>query len=354
MVADLLHVDGFEDVDPQHPLGGPDGLKDVLCRKDVLRWVAAAYFPPTTPTFTAVSKKFTDDFAGVAVNDADAFAFFTNQPLTVAERKQLSDVASPKRAEIYHLERLRSLLDSPKGCGIRLQYLRIPMTEAEQWAFWSTFNQDLVRKLAAHEARREAQQTSMAEKLDHILRRTEAIEVALRQEPSHRAVRVAIDDIELPTSTLSVSALCWVHRIVTEGSNLPEAVRGRVRSVKVWITSAGGTPQYTPPPPEEIPSLMREFVEWWRQRHRQCRHDGRRAKVIALADLHHRLLRIHPFLDGNGRVARTLVDQAARELLNQSVGPEFIRDTAGYYAALAEADAGRLEPLQNWLDATLQ
>lgn len=53
--------------------------------------------------------------------------------------------------EIYHLERIRSLLDSPKGCGIRLEYLRIPMTEPEQWAFWSAMNYDVVRKLAENE-----------------------------------------------------------------------------------------------------------------------------------------------------------------------------------------------------------
>ena len=47
--------------------------------------------------------------------------------------------------EIYHLQRLRALVDSPKGCGIRLEYLRIPMTEPKQWAFWSAVNYDVVR-----------------------------------------------------------------------------------------------------------------------------------------------------------------------------------------------------------------
>ncbi len=73
LVAALLHLEGFEGVDPQHPLGGPDGLKDVLCRKDGLAWVAAAYFPPTPPTLGAIKSKFTDDFAGVGLNGAQAF-----------------------------------------------------------------------------------------------------------------------------------------------------------------------------------------------------------------------------------------------------------------------------------------
>src|SRR5439155_11408097 len=101
LVAAVLHLEGFEAVDPQHPLGGPDGLKDVLCRKDGLSWVAAAYFPTTPSTLRAIKSKFTDDFAGVASNNAQAFAFFVNQPLTVGERQQLQLLAGQTRSEIY-------------------------------------------------------------------------------------------------------------------------------------------------------------------------------------------------------------------------------------------------------------
>ena len=31
--AAILHLDGFEDIDPQVPLGGPDDRKDILCCK---------------------------------------------------------------------------------------------------------------------------------------------------------------------------------------------------------------------------------------------------------------------------------------------------------------------------------
>ena len=44
-----------------------------------------------------------------------------------------------------------------KGCGIRLEYLRIPMTESEQRAFWNTMNYDVVRKLSENERRHDAQ-----------------------------------------------------------------------------------------------------------------------------------------------------------------------------------------------------
>ena len=143
LCAALLHLESFEDVDPQHPLGGPDGLKDVRCNRNGKVWIAAAYFPPTPATFKDIQTKFEHDFAGVAANSADGFAFFVNQPLTIGEREILQAKAGTAPLEIYHLERMRSLLDSPKGCGIRLEYLRIPMTEAEQWAFWSAMNLSL-------------------------------------------------------------------------------------------------------------------------------------------------------------------------------------------------------------------
>jgi hypothetical protein len=77
-------------------------------------------FPRLIHRFGDIKAKFEHDFAGVARNGAQAFAFFVNQPLTISERQELQDLAGQTRAEIYHLERIRSLLDAPKGCGIRL------------------------------------------------------------------------------------------------------------------------------------------------------------------------------------------------------------------------------------------
>ena len=358
LVAAILHLEGFEAVDPQHPLGGPDGLKDVLCRKDGLSWVAAAYFPTTPSTLRAIKSKFTDDFAGVASNNTQAFAFFVNQPLTVGERQQLQLLAGQTRSEVYHLERIRSLLDAPKGCGIRLEYLRIPMTEAEQWAFWSSMNQDVVRKLVDHEARRDAQMHSLDEKLNLILERTNAIGFALTDGSSHLgSAGHAVESIEMPTASLSLTTLCWLHRVITEEGGLPEAVRGRLRSVNVWIGPAGSsleTATYVPPPPEELVALTNSWIEWWKGQHKGLQSSSKEEVIAALAEFHHRFLRIHPFLDANGRLARALLDQASRELLNQGVASEFTDDVPAYYAALVAADKGDLGSLRSRIAATLK
>ena len=87
LCAALLHLEGYEDIDPQCPLGGGDGKKDVLFRHDGKTWIAAVYFPTTEKTFDETKTKFTGDFKGVAANSAQGFAFITNQLLTLSERR---------------------------------------------------------------------------------------------------------------------------------------------------------------------------------------------------------------------------------------------------------------------------
>lgn len=53
-------------------------------------------------------------------------------------------------------------------------------------------------------------------------------------------------------------------------------------------------------------------------------------------------------------MARAVTDQAARELLNESIRQEFIEDVGSYYSALAAADKGDLKPLQDRIKAALQ
>ncbi len=349
LVAALLHVEGFEAVDPQHPLGGPDGLKDVLCRKNGQTWIAAAYFPPTPCKFSEIKAKFNHDFPGVAANNAEAIAFFVNQPLTVGERQNLMALAVPISTEIYHLERIRSLLDAPKGCGIRLEYLRIPMTEEEQWAFWNSMNQDIVRRLVDHEARRDAQIRSLDEKLDLILERTEAIGFELSAQRSRLLKQPTVsENLEMPTASLTLTTLCWLHRVVTEDTRLPEAVRGRLRSVNVWVGTSGSTPEtasYVPPAPEEVFEATQSLLSWWRAVHPGLVRCPKEEVISRLAEFHHRFLQIHPFLDNNGRLSRIIVDQAARELLNQGLGAELTQDVGAYYAALRDANTGDMTAL---------
>jgi hypothetical protein len=85
--SQILMSEGFVALDPSHPLGGPDGGKDALCRRDGKKWVMAVYFPRGQQSLGAIKKKFLGDVEGVAANLADALAFVTNQELSLGDRK---------------------------------------------------------------------------------------------------------------------------------------------------------------------------------------------------------------------------------------------------------------------------
>jgi hypothetical protein len=124
LAAQVLAYEGFTGIDPSHPLGGKDGGKDAFCRRDGLRWVMAVYFPKGRKRFSTISKKFGSDLEAAKTSGAEAFVFVTNQELRLAERSALSAPRSD-RIEVYHLERLTAILDTPDMAGVRKQFLGI-------------------------------------------------------------------------------------------------------------------------------------------------------------------------------------------------------------------------------------
>ncbi len=98
----------------------------------------------------------------------------------------------------------------------------------------------------------------------------------------------------------------------------------------------GNTHSYCPPEwtKEEMESLIRMYREV----------EENHTPEVKSAWLHHRFTQIHPFQDGNGRVARAL---ASLVFLREGLFPLVIResDRKEYIDALETADAGDLGPL---------
>lgn len=81
---------------------------------------------------------------------------------------------------------------------------------------------------------------------------------------------------------------------------IDQANAGKCRKLPVTIT---GT-DYLPPAPSKVPSLMKKLL---------AKAPGMRKKfhpVVFAAKLHMELVNIHPFVDGNGRTARLLMNLA--------------------------------------------
>ncbi|HEY0051400.1 MAG TPA: Fic family protein [Pyrinomonadaceae bacterium] len=100
--------------------------------------------------------------------------------------------------------------------------------------------------------------------------------------------------------------------------------------------------------PEETPAKMQELVEWFRDEKEKSGVNP----IILSALFHYRFIRIHPFDDGNGRVARILMNFI---LMQFGYPPAIIKteDKENYYSVLRLADADELEPFIEYIAQNL-
>ncbi len=108
-----------------------------------------------------------------------------------------------------------------------------------------------------------------------------------------------------------------------------------------WRTERVDVGQHMPPDPKNLDALMQQFCNVYHPK----RHSGDK-KFIAVMCAHHRFVWIHPFADGNGRVARLFTDEALKSIGLESYGVWCLsrglaRSSDQYKALLARADNSR-------------
>ena len=137
------------------------------------------------------------------------------------------------------------------------------------------------------------------------------------------------------------------HKIITDKIVSSDQI-GEYRSKQVIIrNSSTGEVTFRPPPPLEVSFLMREFVYWLNKDDKDLLHPVLKAGIA-----HHELVRIHPFIDGNGRVARvmaTLILLLGGYDIRRffSLEEYYDKDAVTYYHNLQKASAG---DLTSWLE----
>jgi fido (protein-threonine AMPylation protein) len=370
LCADLLRTDGFDDVDPQHPLGGPDGGKDILCVKDGNAFVAAAYFTRQPVSFAATKKKFKSDLESSLKHDCGGFIFLTNQHLEASERGTLEKLAaaSGKRCLIYHRERLRVMLDTPSGYGVRLTHLAVAMSNEEQAAFFAVSGQSVTEALRAQtRAIDELSQRVLRmarESMGFVAHSAAVVMDAVRDREGHTDVssmlkaaaekgfhRIVEDPTNAISARLTSPLLRYIHRLL-----LPTdpAFAGKFRETQVWLVNAQGHPNLNTECPawDKVPTLVDELLDEWNLNF-SCLIGDSEAVIPAMARFFQRLSWIHPFVDGNGRLAREVMNLQARELLGLKDDPILDRGAA-FYQALVDADAGNFEALELFIGRALE
>jgi Fic family protein len=117
-----------------------------------------------------------------------------------------------------------------------------------------------------------------------------------------------------------------LHATILHG--IDDANAGRYRAIGVRISGS----KVVLPNPAKVPALMADFLE-----EMTARTDWHPVELAAEA--HYRLVTIHPFIDGNGRTARLLMNLI---LLQKGYPPALIRkrDRVPYLNSLEKAQLG--------------
>jgi fido (protein-threonine AMPylation protein) len=136
---------------------------------------------------------------------------------------------------------------------------------------------------------------------------------------------------------MDVRYIHGLHRIAMMGV-IPSNQLGRWRRSMVHV----GNPDIVFPPPEALEALMTEFCEGFPPIIPTAKYDP----VRMAARVSYRFVRIHPYLDGNGRVSRLLMNLVlCPHHPMVSLAPR-AKERHRYRTAIRRADRGMLEPLQ--------
>ena len=143
-----------------------------------------------------------------------------------------------------------------------------------------------------------------------------------------------IQELHRRFCALLPDSLLWVENPDT-GKRL-KVVPGELRTHDVKVG------QHVPVSPGAVPRFLAQFE-------RAFSSLGKTDSILCAAAAHHRLLWIHPFLDGNGRVARLLSHASMLETLDTggiwSAARGLARNIAAYKAHLANCDLQRRNDL---------
>lgn len=140
-----------------------------------------------------------------------------------------------------------------------------------------------------------------------------------------------------------------IHQLTTE-KILEKGRAGEYRTSRVVVkNSATGEVSFRPPLPVEVEVQLAEFFEWLNSDEGKKLHPVLRAGIT-----HYELVRIHPFVDGNGRVARAF---ALLVLFREgydvkrffSIEEYFDKNAPAYYQALQAVSQARGD-LTFWLE----
>lgn len=128
-----------------------------------------------------------------------------------------------------------------------------------------------------------------------------------------------------------------IHKVLTQNVRGEEKYPGEFRRSQNWLGPAGSTlsnARYIPPNPDDMLEAMSDLEKF-------INHEDELDPLIRIALIHYQFETIHPFLDGNGRVGRLLINLFLMEKKLLSYETLYIsyflkRNRTEYYDRLTE------------------
>lgn len=141
---------------------------------------------------------------------------------------------------------------------------------------------------------------------------------------NHRDAIAFLEELVTQGEPVSERDIKDLHSLILRGIDTQEA--GRYRRENVVISGASTTP----PDFLHLPVEMEELLYWY------AGNESKSHPVAKIAEFHTRFVDIHPFIDGNGRTGRLLMNL---ELMKEGYPPAVLKkdDRLAYYNALDTA-----------------
>ena len=140
-----------------------------------------------------------------------------------------------------------------------------------------------------------------------------------------------------------------IHRLLTKDVLENPEDSGVYRNRQVVIGNRRtGVITFRPPDTKDVPILMREFVKWL-----NSKEASETNPVLTAGMSHYEFVRIHPFIDGNGRTARALASlilylKGFDTKRFFALDDYYDSDRQSYYRALQSVDSKTLD-ITEWL-----
>ncbi len=158
---------------------------------------------------------------------------------------------------------------------------------------------------------------------------------------NHQEAIKLVESLAAGVEPISAYHIRQIHALVL--ARIDDDNAGQYRQVPVRIAGTS----HEPSPPWDIAAQMDAWAAWLQTQ------EGELGPIELAAESHHRLVAIHPFIDGNGRTARLIMNLV---LMRSGFPPAIIArvNRQQYYRVLAQADGGNLKPLVNFVGRAVE